>query len=99
MTKHQAVTITKEEAVADISKVAISVLKDSVEDLVNGQSDVTMFEHFHNLKELPAKEIGDMWCELCSESFLQEHKGVTDVLLLEEITANGTPIKSWLASK
>jgi hypothetical protein len=39
------------------------------------------------------------WCDLLSDSFFNEHKDVSDVLLLSETLPCGTPIKIWMASK
>lgn len=99
MTKYKAVTITKDEAVKDISKVVIAMLNDNVADLVNGVVDDSMFTGFANVGSKSIKEIVDLWSEFCSEQFFKDNKDVIDILLLEDTLPGGIAIKSWLASK
>lgn len=98
MTEHKAVTITKEEAVKDISGVVKDMLKDNVDDLVDGDgSSIQIFEHYSGIINMDIKGIGDMWAEVCSEKFFKKNPKVTDVLLLEK--TGDMAVKSWLASK
>ena len=99
-------SFTRDEVRDMVACVATDVLKDNVENYINGDCiTVNMFNRFRELHEKTNETLGNLWRDLCSEKFFEQNPYVDEVLMDTTIMTptnngkSGTVQKIWLASK
>lgn len=101
-------TMTKLEMINQIKEYVTTNFKDSFMRFLDGKISSSYFEGWYNIsKAIEIKypdnavlsQLMDYWADKISESWLESHPDVDDVLLLVNDDDENCIIKSWMASK
>jgi hypothetical protein len=106
--KRQSVMVSYNQLQEDLLPIISDCAKDDVDDLIkdrgtDGRAKIQTSQHLDHMLDFmnwQEKEVIELWCEVCAETFFREHSSYDDVFLLKSTDNSGMIVDAtWLASK